>query len=129
MLNESREGIRADLEYNTKLIQGLAELAAAAFPFIKDMALIDDDILNIIPCDPNVFTEPDNHDQISFRPFYDEIKKIFQTKELLPTAVDKKYVTSENAYWAQTIKLNKLFNNEQLQMLTGNPNVDGQSKC
>ena len=121
LLTDSREGIRATVDFNRVLIQKLAELSAVALIHLKDAGLIDDDILRIIPCDPNAFTALDSREQISFRPFFDEIKKAFQTEELLPTNVPKKYVSSANAYWATTSKLSQLFSNEQLRMLTGNP--------
>ena len=123
LLTDSREGIRANSAFNRALIQKLAELAAESLSALKESSLIDDGILEIIPCDPNAFTDPDSTDQISFRPFFDEIKKVMQTEEILPTGVPKRYVASQNAYWATTAKLSQLFGNEQLRMLTGNPNA------
>ena len=123
LLTDSREGIRANSAFNRALIQKLAELAAESLSALKNFSLIDDGILEIIPCDPNAFTDPDSTDQISFRPFFDEIKKVMQTEAILPTGVPKRYVASQNAYWATTAKLSQLFGNEQLRMLTGNPNA------
>ncbi len=121
LLTDSREGIRANSDFNRLLIKKLAELSATALIHLKGAGLIDDDILRIISCDPSTFTALDDRDQTSFLPFYDEIKKTFRTEEILPTAEPKKYVSSENAYWATTAKLSQLFDNSQLKMLTGNP--------
>ena len=123
LLTMSRANIRADKSFNRTLIQKLAELAVDALVILKGVNMIDDGILEIIPCDPNAFTAIDSNDQISFRPFFDEIKKAMQTKEILPTAFSKKYVALPNAYWAATSTLNQLFSNEQLRLLTGNPNA------
>ena len=121
LLTENRENIRAAEEFNRLMIQKLAELAADALVVLKTVSTIDNGILDIVPCNAGAFD--DNPDQISFRPFYYEIKERLRTDELLPTAIPKKYVASKNAYWDQTGTLNQLFSNEQLRMVTGNPNA------
>jgi hypothetical protein len=80
---------------------------------LKDLKLINDDIIRIIP-----------YKQLSdfFNPFYETIKEKLQTEELLP-ANDGTYISKENAYWAVAPDLTQLFSNKQLALLTKNPNA------
>lgn len=125
LLTDSRETIRAGEEYNKKLISKLAELAADSLVYLKEIGLsnnkqlIDDKIFDIIPYEENKFTDVDNKNSISFKPFYTAIKETFKTKEIIPTSDG--YTISENAYWASTTRIARLFTNEQLADLMRNP--------
>lgn len=124
LLTDSREGIRAGNNHNKLMVRNLAILASAAILLLRDIGiresirLLDDNIINIIPYDPNKFVIVDEKIGISFRPFYDEIKSKFETEELLPSA--NGYVKKENAYWATVQQLPKIFSNEQLSGICGN---------
>ncbi len=124
LLNDSREGIRAGESHNVRMIRLLANLAARAIICLKEIGeresirLIDDNILNIIPYDPSILGNSSDKDSVSFRPFYESIKTVFQKKEILPS--NNGYVSSKNAYWADSIELTKLFSNEQLAVICDN---------
>ena len=123
-LTDSREGIRAGLKHNERMIDLLAALSADALSYLKEIGLkesvrlIDDGIVNVIPVDPDKFSDPDDKDRISFMPFYTAIKKKLEENELLPAKGG--YVSSENAYWAQYPVFTELFSNEQLGDIVGN---------
>lgn len=120
LLTDSREGIKANSDHNINMIQRLAELSADALVLLmkigekKQNRMIDDDIINIIPIQKNLFDVVDT-DVISFKPFYTEIQKKMKAG-LLPTKDG--CVAAENACWAETINLNELISKEQLQELT-----------
>ncbi len=122
LLNDSREGIVADRDHNKKMISKLASLAGDTMVYLREIGeqqklrLIDDDIIYIVPTDISVFSEIDDKDKISFRPFFDEIKKAFTENELLPTADG--YTKTESAYWAAVPPLTHLFSDEQLSVLS-----------
>lgn len=124
LLTDSREGIRAGIPHNKQMIQLLADLAADSLAYLRDIgirdniSLINDDILDLIPVDEDVFSDVDDKRRISFKPFYNEINRCFQKQELLPSASG--FVKKENAYWAFVPQLTTMFSNEQLRQLTGN---------
>lgn len=126
LLTDSREGIRAGDEHNKNMIKSLSKLAGDSMIYLRDIGanletrLVDDNILRIIPTDEKKFPKNQSH-QISFHPFYENIKTIFQTAEILPTA--KGYTKKENAYWASFPTLPKLFSNSQLAEICGNSNA------
>lgn len=127
LLNDSREGILAGEQHNKKMVSLLAKLAGDALVCLrdisaeKDIRLIDDDILEIIPVDKSGFSALDDRDKLSFLPFFTEIKKRFSTEAIIP-AKDG-YVSTLNAYWAYVTPLTEIFSNEQLGQLTGNKNA------
>lgn len=124
LLTDSREGIRAGVPHNDKMIQHLAELAADSFELLRDMdadspvRIIDDNIVTIIPVDPNKFGSPSDKRKVSFLPFYQAIKEKFKNSKLLPST--EGYVSSENAYWAAVPQLTQLFSNDQLANIVEN---------
>lgn len=125
ILTDSREGIRAGLKHNIEMISRLADLAADALVYLRDIGdkigvrLIDDDIFKLIPIDETVFTDIDDRDQISFRPFYDSIRNIFEQESLLPTRDG--YAATEQACWASVLTIPKLFSDEQISMILQRP--------
>lgn len=127
LLTDSREGIRAGDEHNKNMIKCLSKLAGDSMIYLRDIGanltprLIDDNILTIIPIDKNKFNQINAAQQISFSPFYENIKNIFQTAEILPTATG--YTKKENAYWATFPTLPKLFSNSQLAEICNNPDA------
>lgn len=118
LLTDSREGIRAGIPYNDKMLQKLSALAADSLVYLRNIGeehnekLIDDRIFDIIPVDPNQFSDPADKEKVSFLPFYEAIRKKFASDRLLP-ATDG-YVETKNAYWAAVPQLTQLFSNEQL---------------
>lgn len=127
LLTDSREGIRAGVAHNDKLIRRLAELSADALVHLRDIGidtstkLIDDNIVDIIPTDEAVFSDPADKRKVSFLPFFEEIKGKLKSCTIIPS-VDG-YVESENAYWAAVPQLTQLFSNEQLSDITENANA------
>lgn len=124
LLTDSREGIRAGVAHNDKMIQRLADMAADSMEYLRDIGvrnsirLIDDHIVEIIPVNKSDFSNPFDKRKVSFLPFFESIKKKFQTAELIPSLND--YVLPENAYWAAIPQLAQLFSNVQLSEITGN---------
>ena len=127
LLTDSREGIRAGIEYNDKLIQALADLTADSIKYFKDIGisesirLIDESIVDIIPYDPSKFSNPADKRKVSFKPFYEAIKSCLSKEELLPSLAG--YTDSQNAYWASVPQLPQLFSNEQLAEIVDNPSA------
>lgn len=124
LLTDSREGIRAGIPHNDKMLQMLAELSADALVYLRDIGeekhnrLIDDSIINIIPTDPEQFSDPVNKRKVSFLPFYNAIQKKMSGDRLLPSTDG--YASPYNAYWASVPQLPQLFSNEQLQEIVEN---------
>ena len=108
LLESSRAGIKENESDNIKLINLLAKLSADSLLILKEMKLIEDNIINIIPYKQSIEL---------FLPFYEKIKQKFQTEELLP-AKDGTFARKENAYWAFAPNMTKLFDNKQLAELT-----------
>lgn len=127
LLTDSREGIRAGVAHNDKMIQNLARLAADAFEHLRDIGkgaaihLIEDNIVTIIPIDQEKFSDPSDKRKVSFLPFYQAIKEKFQKADLLPST--EGYISSKDAYWAAVPQLPQLFSNEQLADITDNKNA------
>lgn len=127
LLTDSREGIRAGVEHNDTMIGYLADLAADSFEYLRDignkasMRLIDDNIVTIIPVNPDSFSDPTDKRKVSFLPFYQTIKEKFAQAELLPST--EGYVSSRDAYWASVPQLPLLFTNKQLGNITENENA------
>lgn len=124
LLTDSREGIRAGVAHNDRMIKMLADLAADALVYLRDIGvkssnrLVDDHIVDIIPVDEDDFSDPADKRKVSFLPFYESIKHKFKSAALIPTFDD--YVMPENAYWAAVTQLTHLFSNSQLSDITEN---------
>ena len=118
LLTDSREGIRAGVIHNDELIKHLADLAADAMEYLRDIGLknsvrlIDDNIVEIIPVNKDDFSDPEDKRKVSFLPFYEAIKNKFRETELIPTSDG--YVMPDNAYWAAVPQPIQLFYNYQL---------------
>lgn len=118
LLTPNREGI-LNKEHNKIMIDLLASLVADSLVYLRDIGLIDDGILKIIPV-----KESDFHcasDEISFKPFFTSVKHKMQSEKLLPTG--KGYVSSSNAYWADTKELIEIFSDKQLGEIVQNQNA------
>lgn len=107
LLTDSRESIKRFENHNTEMCKLLSQLAADSMLILKDLKLIDDDIIKIIP-----YKESDDD---FFASFYETIKEKFQTEEILPTIDD--YTDCQNAYWAQDNPVLSLFSDQQLALL------------
>lgn len=127
LLTDSREGIRAGVPHNDAMLQCLANLAADAMVYLRDIGnegsvrLITDNIINIIPIDAEKFSDPADKRKVSFLPFYKSIKNKFATDMLLPSADG--YVASTDAYWAAVPQLTNYFSDSQLALICENPNA------
>ena len=75
LLTDSREGIRAGVPHNDRILQKLAELSADAIEYLRDMEytesirFVDDTILSIIPIAPKDFSDPEDKRKVSYLPF------------------------------------------------------------
>ncbi len=113
LLTDNREGIKRYEEHNIKMVEFLAQLSADSLLILKELKLITDDILEIIP-----YKELKEF----FAPFYSTIKQKLKSDEILP-AKDKTFANKQNAYWADSPDLANLFSNEQLSELVKNKNA------
>lgn len=124
LLTNSREGIRAGEPHNDEMIKRLAELSADALVYLRDIGidsssrLIDDNIVEILPTDKDVFSAPSDKRKVSFLPFFEAIKGKFMKFAIIPSLDG--YVESKNAYWAAVPQLAQVFSNEQLADVTEN---------
>lgn len=118
LLTDSREGIKAGEPHNRDMVEKLAQLAADSLPVLRDEQLIDDGIVEILPYDEAIFSDPSDKNKISFRPFYAAIKKRMQADTLLPAA-NGAYADRMRSYWASDKELVELFSDDQLAQLTG----------
>lgn len=127
LLTDSREGIRAGIPHNDRMIQQLASLAADAMIFLRDigdkesLSLITDNIIEIIPYSQNRFSDPSDKRKVSFLPFYHAIKEKFEKEAILPST--EGYIVSSDAYWAAVPQLSNLFSNKQLSIICENENA------
>ena len=127
LLTDSREGIRAGETHNDIMINELAKLSADSLEYLRDIGidksfwLIDDDIVSIIPVDPDEFSDPSDKSRVSFLPFYEEIEAKMRESELLPSTDG--YVGCENAYWSAVPQIPQLFSNSQLGEIVENPDA------
>lgn len=126
LLTDSREGIKAGEQWNVEIMQLAAKLAANSLPILKTIGerdktyLINDNILELIPYKESDFVDVDSKAKISFKPFYTEILKKFQSDQLLPGRNGKYYKTAKS-YWASDPELAELFSDQQISKLMGNP--------
>ncbi len=124
LLTDSREGIKAGEKHNKNMIKLLAKLAADGLLVLRDIGIqsgvriIGEHILDIVPAYRSKFNQNSEFDRISFLPFYDEIKALFKTKEIIPAKAG--YVASKNAYWATVLPIAELFSDEQLALIVNN---------
>ncbi len=122
LLNESREGILAGARHNEQMVEALARLSAEALLRLKEIGqedgrpLIDDGIFQIVPWDESPLQRAG---RLSFKPIYDAIRETFQTAALLPGIGD--CAAGGHAYWAAVPELARLFSDEQLAALSGDP--------
>lgn len=118
LLNDSREGILSGSEHNEKMIKRLSVLAASGLSYlcyrhkVDGVRIVTDDIVKVIP-----ISREDYGDGISFEPFREAFRKLFQNAAVLPT--NNGYVDRTHAYWPESIAVPKLFSDEQLQALYG----------
>lgn len=117
LLTDSREGIHRSKEHNTEMVELLSQLAADSLLILKELKLIDDEILDIIPYKNIEYGHNDFFDD-----FHQKIKQKLKTEEILP-AKDKTFAHKRNAYWADSPDLANLFSNEQLAELVKNENA------
>lgn len=124
LLTDSRERIKNKQtnNWNENLIENLAQLSAESLFVLKELKIINDEIITIIPYKQDSFKSLDNKDYISFLPFYSSIKQKLQTQELLP-AKGETFAQKENAYWAEYSPITNLFSNDQLVKLTKKENA------
>ena len=129
LLTDSREGIKKGQTngWNEDLITKLAQLAADSLLILRDLKLIDDNIIKIIPYkETDFYTKSPYYPYSSspkfFAPFFNKIKDKLQTDEILPS-LNGEYINSKNAYWATAPTLPQLFSNKQLALLYENKNA------
>lgn len=128
LLTDSREGIRAGISHNKRLIGLLAKLAGDSLLYLRNIGeglskqIINDEIFSIIPINEDAFCDLDDTSRVSFMPFYSEIKHIFDTERIIPTRMG--YATVKNAYWAAVPFLSELFSDEQLADICENQNAN-----
>lgn len=127
LLTDSREGIRAGVEHNIRMIELLAELSAECFVTLRDIGIkskkhiINDSILEYIPIDKTLYTPANERDDISLLPFYEQISDVFRTEKLWPSYDE--YVRANDGYIAFAALYCDYFSNEQLADLCKDQNA------
>jgi len=126
LLTDSREGIKAGDSWNIILMQLVAELAANSIVLLKQLSIgknnfIADNILDLIPYQESNFSDINNREKISFKPFYYTILQKFKTEAIIPGKNNQFFIAS-NAYWASDPELAELFTDVQISVLMENPN-------
>ena len=127
LLTDSREGIRAGVKHNIRMIECLSELSAECFVILRDIGeasknlIIDDSILEYIPTNESLYTSQNERDDISLLSFYEEISNVFRSERIWPA--DNEYVKAKDGYIAFAAIYCDYFSNEQLAELCGNPNA------
>lgn len=117
-LTDNREGILAGSAHNESMIENLAELAANGLEYLCRLSekenhnIVTDDIVKIIP-----ISREDYGDGISFEPFREAFRKLFQNSAVLPAK--NGYVDRPHAAWPESIFVPRLFSDDQLQALYG----------
>lgn len=99
------------------MVKLLSQLAASSLLILKELKLINDDILEIIPYKDVEY----GHDDF-FGVFFQDLKQTLKTEEILP-AKDNFFASKQNAYWAESPDLANLFSNDQLAELVKNKNA------
>lgn len=117
LLTDSREGIHRSKEHNAKMVELLSQLTADSLLILKELKLINDDILKIIPYKNIEYGHND-----FFGDIFQKIKNTLKAEGILPTK-DKYFAHKRNAYWADSPDLANLFSNEQLAELVKNQNA------
>lgn len=117
LLTDSREGIHRSKEHNVEMIELLSQLAADSLLVLKELKLINDEILEIIPYKNIEYGHNDFFDDI-----FQKIKNTLKAEEILP-AKDNHFTHKQNAYWADSPDLANLFSNDQLAELVENQNA------
>ncbi len=127
LLTDSREGIKAGDAHNKRMISLLSKLASKCFPILRDFGLeqgnliIDDDILDFIPTNKNLYIPENERDEISFVSFYNDIRDVFKVEKIWPSF--NEYACAKDGYLAFASIYCDLFSNDQLKELCHNPNT------
>jgi len=122
LLTESREGIIEDA-HNQKCIEQLSKLTAraiellATFKTSRGQGVYDEESVNVFPIRPFL-----GDDAERFKCFYDETKRVFQRKCVIPSAGG--YSTSPNVVIAASLEMRELFSPESLRVLLNQEEVD-----
>lgn len=127
-LTDDHQEFKPNSERNEALISDLAVLAGDAMLYLKEissqkgMRFLDDGIVYILPYNEKKFCGTGKDGCNIFKPFYTEIKRRFETESLIPTSDG--YTSREHAYWAASTVLPRLFYDEQLCEITGDPDAE-----
>lgn len=127
LLNSTREKLGMygnQKSQNEEVIYKLARLASQAFLLLieiekeESVILIKNSLTELIPYDCSELDSYTGEMKTLFRPFYSEIQKTLKKANIIPTS--NGYASAQNAYWAATPELPKLFSEEQLQEIFEN---------
>ncbi len=124
LLTDSREGIRAGIDHNIRMIKLLSKLSADSFLMLRDIGItsgkhiVDDSILEYIPIDKSLYIPKNERDDISLLPFYEDIRDVFCTEKIWPSYDE--YVRAKDGYIAFAALFCDYFSNEQLAELCNN---------
>ena len=135
-LNDSREGVQ-ESEYNANLIDNLGVLASDSLVFLRDwgvergIPIIDDTVFKVVPTDKTQFFISDwlgrPKTPRRFAQIFIRIQSCLKERRLLSSTesapLADRYVVGENAYWAESAEIPKLFDNLLLAELIGKPNA------
>lgn len=114
----ARDNIPKDDDWNASLISDTATFLVDVLHELKNMNLLNVDLLNALPIDSNSFPEDS-----MFFPIYREVLNALLENELLPTN-DGSYVSGRNAKLARGSELRNLLSQNHLEQLYNEKDLD-----
>ena len=110
----NRETINIGDDFNQNLLAETATLLAETLPKLRDMWLLDINLLTTLPINEEEFS--DENENNMFRPIYERVKIELCENELLPTD-DGNFISAKKAKFADGVELRKLLSESQLKAL------------
>ena len=108
----SRESIPFDDKQNNTITNELSKLVSQSLHAIKDKGLLDVDFLSILPIE-------ENSEHLLYKEVFKEVRDELINHPLLPTEVDQRFVTSEEALIARGKELSHLLDDIDCNALFG----------
>ncbi|MBQ5990728.1 MAG: AAA family ATPase [Oscillospiraceae bacterium] len=125
LLTDSREGVRAGIRHNERMVDLLADLSADSFMHLISIGTteghkyITDSILDIIPISEDDFAPIGDTSRISFKPIMRRILAAFSSQKIIPSRDG--YVNAKDAFTVSNLTIADLFSDEQVAYLCRNP--------
>lgn len=121
LLTDSRQQLKADEDLNVTMIEELADLQAKSLLFLRDMKngkkhMLDENIFDIVSLDGENYDDEEDESIVTQSEFYEACKNIISEEKLLLSAAGD-YISAEEAYTCNPVRMMSFFKDEQLQLL------------